>query len=367
MLAGGLQSPGRKGVMPSQYTPMLELALQRAIDGKGGLATSIAETCLTPSAGLNETELSLTFDIVRILIDTVETCVRRHLAGYLAERNDVPQDLLTFLANDDISVAYPILVHSRMLHDDELINVVAKRTKQHRLAISTRPIVSEPVCDAIIQNREPEVIESLLFNGGASINTATLDAIVTESSTLDAYQLPLVHRMDLSPDQARRLYNWVGDSLREHITSHFKIELETAEEATKSAISQALHDGNITTGDAASRTAALRAALRQKDRHAVEVGFAACTELDPASVIKVLYGRSLRALAVACKASDLSVTMFGDLLSHTRGGKKYGGYEQNSKFTRGVAFFEKLDPSLAQQVLEKWRYTPSSIWRDDRN
>lgn len=353
--------------MPSQYTQMLELAMQRAIDGKGGLAASIAETCLTPNAGLNKTELSLTFDIVRILIDTVETSVRRHLAGYLAERNDVPQDLLTFLANDDISVAYPILVHSRMLHDDELINVVAKRTKQHRLAISTRPVVSEPVCDAIIQSREPEVIESLLFNGGASINAATLDAIVTESSTTDAYQTPLAHRQDLSPDQARRLYKWVGDALRDHITSHFDIEPEISEEATKAAVSQALRDDNIATDDATSRSAALRAALRQKNRHEIEVGFAACTELDTASAIKILYGRSLRALAVACKAPDLSATMFGALLSHARGGKEYGGYEQNEKFTRGVAFFEKLDPSLAQQVLEKWRYTPSSIWRDDKN
>lgn len=352
--------------MPSHYTQMLEFAMQRAIDGKGGLAASIAETCLTPNAGLNDAELSLTFDIVRILIDTVETSVRRHLAGYLAERNDVPLDLLTFLANDDISVAYPILVHSRILHDDELINVVAKRTKQHRLAISTRAVVSEPVCDAIIQNREPEVIESLLFNGGASINAATLDDILTESSTIDAYQLPLVHRQDLSPDQARRLYKWVGDALRDHITAHFDIELEVAEKATKDAISQALHDENIATDNAASRSAALRAALRQENRHGIEVGFATCAELDTASAIKILYGRSLRALAVACKASDLSVTMFGALLSHARGGKEYGGYAQNEKFTHGVAFFEKLDRSIAQQALEKWRYTPSSIWRDDK-
>lgn len=344
---------------------MLEMAMDRAIDGKGGLAASIAETCLTPNAGLNETELSLTFDIVRILIDTVETSVRRHLANYLAERDDVPEDLLTFLANDDISVAYPVLAHSRMLQDGELINVVAKRTKQHRLAISTRPVVSEAVCEAIIQNGEPDVIESLLFNGGASIKPATLDDIVTESCAIHAYQLPLVHRQDLSREQARRIYEWVGDALREHITSHFDIEPEVADLASKDAVSQALNDPDSGTGSALDAPTALRAALQREDRHDVEVGFAACTDLDSASAIKILYGRSIRALAVACKASNLSITVFGALLSHARGGKEYGGFEQNEKFGQGVAYFEKLDAAVAQQALEKWRCTPSSIWRHD--
>jgi len=346
---------------------MLELAMQRATDGKRGLAASIAETCLTPNTDLNETELSLTFDIVRILIDTAETSVRRHLSSYLAERDDVPEDLLTFLANDEISVAYPILVHNRMLQDDELINIAAKRTAKHRLAISTRPVVSEAVCEAIIQNGEPNVIESLLFNGGAAINSATLDSIVTESCTIDAYQLPLVHRQDLSAEQAQRIYKWVGDALRDHIISHFDIDPEVAEEATKEAVSQTLQDKNIGTNDVPSVSAALRVALQREDRHAVEVGFTACTELDSASALRILYGRSIRALAVACKASDLSAAIFGALLSHARSSKEYGGYEQNEKFARGVAFFEELEHSIAQQALEKWRYTPSSIWRNDKN
>jgi len=85
--------------MSSHNEKLLELAMQRATGGKGDLAASIAETCLAPGAGLSGSELSLAFDIVRILIDSVEVGIRRHLAAYLAERDDVPEDLVEFLVN----------------------------------------------------------------------------------------------------------------------------------------------------------------------------------------------------------------------------------------------------------------------------
>ena len=77
--------------MGAQYQQLLDLAMDRAIDGKGGLAASIAETCLDPNSNLGEKELSLAFDIVRILIDKVELDIRRNIAEYLAERDDVRQ------------------------------------------------------------------------------------------------------------------------------------------------------------------------------------------------------------------------------------------------------------------------------------
>ena len=273
---------------------LLELAMERAAEGKGDLATSIAESCLTPQAGLNAREMSLVFDIIRILVEKVEIRVRRHLAEYLAERDDVPVSLLEFLINDDISVAYPILVHSRLLQDEALIDVVARRSKQHRMAITLRPRVSEAVSDALIDTRDADVIESLLYNDGAAIRQAALDDIVHEAHEITAFHIPLVHRRDLSENQARRLYRLVGNALRRHISAHFDVDRKTLDAATEAAVDRALRDECLAENPAAT----LRAALESGRRHDVEVAFVGCTGLEPASAGRILYGRSAKALAM---------------------------------------------------------------------
>ena len=124
--------------------------MQRAVHGKGDLAASLAETCLAPGAGLTEKELTLAFDIVRILINSVDVGIRRHLSEYLADRSDLPSDLVTALIHDDIAVAYPVLVHNQMLNDETLIEVVEKRGKLHQMAVSIRDQVSKNVSCAQI-------------------------------------------------------------------------------------------------------------------------------------------------------------------------------------------------------------------------
>lgn len=346
--------------MHAQSDRLLELAMERAIEGKGDLTASIAERCLVPQSGLNEKEMSLVFDIVRILIEKVETGIRRHLAAYLAERDDVPPDLLARLVNDDISVAYPILVRSRLLQDDALVDVAARRTKQHRMAITLRPRVSETVSDALIGTRDADVIESLLYNEGAAIRQEALDGIVHDAGKVAAFHVPLVHRRDLSEDQARRLYRLVGDALRQHISAHFDVDRDLLDSALDAAVDDALCEEDLT----ADPAKALRAALRNGARHDVEVAFIACTGLEPAAAARILYGRSGKALAVACKASDLSLAAFSALLTRLRNGKTT--VRQAGEIAGGaVAYFENLDSGRARDRLSSWRESPAAIWRDD--
>ncbi len=347
--------------MPAHYEQLLELAMCRATDGKGDLAASIAETCLAPNAGLSQSELSLTFDIVRIIVESVEVKIRRHLSEYLAERDDVPPDLVTFLANDEISVAYPVLVHNRMLHDDELINIVANQTKKHRLAVSIRPHVSEAVSDALLQTGDPDIIETLLYNKGAEIRQETFDSVVNTARVVESLHLPLLHRRDLSADQAWRLYTWVGDTLRAYILANFDIDPKTIESATDVAIDDAMQGENDDANDAPNTKDALRAALRRNDRHEIEIQFTACVELDAVPATKILYGRNIQALAIACKASGMSVALFDMILTQTRRRKSGTDQKQANESARALAFYERIDPSSACKLLKKWRISPSSI------
>ena len=204
--------------MSTHNEKLLELAMQRAITGKGDLAASLAENCLTPGVGLTGTELALAYDIVRILIGSADVGIRRHLAEYLAERDDLP--------DDDIAVAYPVLVHNQTLSDDMLVDVIEKRTCLHRMAISIRRTVGKQVSDALVACGDPDVVESLLYNKSAVFEADTLEEVIMAYGHISALHLPLVRRRELSDEQARRLSNHVGGSLRRHLMSHFDFEAE---------------------------------------------------------------------------------------------------------------------------------------------
>ena len=349
--------------MPSHNESLLELAMQRAKDGKGRLAASLAESCLAPGAALTESELRQAFDIVRMLVGTVETEIRRHLAEYLAGRDDVPDNLTGRLVNDDISVAYPVLVHCGTVRDAALVDVIAKRTKQHRMAISMRPKISAAVCEALVRTGDTDVIESLLYNKGANIPAGSMDAIVQASGAEDAYRFPLAHRHDLTDKQAGRLYSQAGDALRKRLETHFDVDRTLSARAAEDAVDRAGPE------DARDRTdrnaAALRKALRNGDRHDVEVRFIACTGLDAASATRILYGRSLRALAVACHASGLSLAIFSELADHMRAGSSDRRTTGNPTSAHAVAYYASLAIDKMRETLGLWCISPFKIWRKD--
>ena len=212
--------------MSSHNEKLLELAMQHAVNGQGDLAAPLVATCLAPGAGLTETEISLAYDIVRILIGSVDTGIRRQLAEYLADRDDLPPDLATSLIDDDISVAYPVLVHNKTLQDDTLIGVIARRTKPHRMAITIRQKISKAVSLALVKTEDRDAIESLLYNKTAEIGAHTLETLIFDYRGDGTLQVPLAHRRELSDEQALRLAGQVSQSLRKHLLAHFDIEAE---------------------------------------------------------------------------------------------------------------------------------------------
>lgn len=358
----------------SSYERLLELAHQRAIDGKGGLAASIAEMCLAAKSDLTARELALAFDILRMLVDQVEVQIRRHIADYLAERDDVPHDLITFLANDEITVSYPILVHSKLLKDEDLIEIILSRTQRHRLAIAIRPNLTEQVSDHLIGSNDVEVITTLLCNDTAQIYSESLARLVDQSIEIEQYREPLLHRRDLPVDLAQRMYAWVGDALRGYIAAHFDIKQTTLEDSVSTALAQALkdelfgekHPTRIRRSPGPRDTIpghSLVAALKRGDRAGFEGSFADLIDLPINAVAIILYDSGHETLAIACRAGGLDRTVFSDILCHLAGGKSPETFKTTDEYARAMTYFDRIDYSGAMAVVESWRRTPDTVWR----
>ena len=151
-----------------------DLTGDQTVPGRELLATAIAELYGDQGANLNERERGIMHGILDRLIRDVEKTVRTALSARLARQPNVSRRVITALANDEIDVARPVLIHSPLLSDKDLIDIVRTRTLEHQLAITASASLSEGVSDALAATGNTDVIRSLLENQNASLSAKTM-------------------------------------------------------------------------------------------------------------------------------------------------------------------------------------------------
>lgn len=356
-------------VHPASYRRLLELANQRAIDGKGGLAASIAKLCLDSSADLSSKEMALVFDILRRLIDQVEISVRRYISDFLAERDDVPQDLIRFLANDSINVAYPILVHSVLLQDADLIDLIDQHDRFHHLAIAKRENLSEKVTDRLVKTDDAQVILEAVRNFTARFSEDALTKLVDRSLEEPNLQEPLAHRAELPPALARRLYVWVGDALKQHLAARHLIDQQSLDEMVDRAVEDAFsmepalgYAAPLPQPEPLSRRGSewsgrdpMLLAMERGGIDEMARIFAQQTGVSQAMARRVLDIRAPETIAIACKAVGMHLDDFITLLMGMMTPKESHLFEESGRLKRITAYYQRIDLGGAGAVLKRWR------------
>ena len=95
---------------------LVKLARDKSAQARSNLATTISDLYFGEQRVLTDRDRALMTDILRQLIHDVEVSVRRAVSERLAEQPEAPRELVLALANDEIDVAYPILVRSAVHH-----------------------------------------------------------------------------------------------------------------------------------------------------------------------------------------------------------------------------------------------------------
>jgi uncharacterized protein (DUF2336 family) len=189
---------------------------------------------------LNEKELSLVHDIVRIMAKDVETQVRQSLSLSLRHATRLPHDVAVKLANDVEIVALPILEHSTVLTDGDLIEIIKKGSEQKQQAIAIRAEVSETLSDAIISDAGEKAVTKLMENKAAKISEHSMTKAVQKFERSEPIKSAMVHREKLPPTIAERLINLVSEQLREHLVTNHEISSKVASDILMRSCERAL-------------------------------------------------------------------------------------------------------------------------------
>lgn len=342
------------------------IATSGAIPDKDQLAETLTALCLGPGRRPGPQELALFFDIVRGLIHDIEMHVRLKLSEGLAERVDAPHDLVVMLANDVIDVAAPVLSSSPILEDGDLIVLLQKLTSDHRIAISRREHVTEPVSNAFVETGDQLAIKSLLQNDGASFSEESMARLVDETRDETDFQELLLSRRDLSDSLAHRMYEWVSDTLREHIVAAYPTVDMDIDGAVTEALAKAMESDGLTAQEVTEEEEdeedwtgrpspkSLQQALEIQDILKFEDIFQELTGLDSNTTTRVLYDMGPEGLAVACRAAGLDRDTFSEILCHLKGSRPYESFRKSPAFLRGMNFYDRTDRKNARSIISGW-------------
>ncbi len=354
---------------------LMRLARDKSVGSRTKLADIIGDLFFGASDTLNDAEQSIMTDILRQLVQDVEVSVRKHLAIQLSNQDQAPHDLVIALANDDSEVAYPLLLRSRVLRDQDLVAIIHHRTVEHQLAVSMHDSISPTVSDSLAKTGEETVIKRLLENPNAEIARDTMAHLVEQSRRLDSLQKPLVHRSDLPGDLAEKMYWWVSAALRSHIVEHFDVDANEIDAAMESAVNTAF--GAQGEGDAAlsatDRVAKHLAEkqdpdgdliirlLRESEITLFERVIEHQTGLRRKLLQRLLYEPGGEGLAIVCRALDLAPEFFREVLTLTR--KARVGLDENNinECTFATTFYDQLEVESAKLMLSRWRRNPNYL------
>jgi uncharacterized protein (DUF2336 family) len=298
-----------------------------------------------------------------------EDDLRQALSERLAHNPSAPHDLILFLANDDISVARPVLLESEVLADGDLADIILNRSIFHSRSIAQRSSLSEMVTERLVATGDSQTMASLLQNPGARLSPAAFLSLANVARRVESLQAPLLHRPEIPPELAAAIYSNVSEELRQYIRGRFKFEPQQLEDALQASIAElndanrAAHEVTPEMIDAAERLAEtgrltyaiMAQVLRRGQIQFFLALFARALSLDARSAWIIVAASGGEKLAVAAKALGLMKSDFATLFLLTRAAARGEQVVDPRVLSRVLQFYDRVTPAFAASMLKGWR------------
>jgi uncharacterized protein (DUF2336 family) len=166
---------------------------------------------------MSSDDLAATEGALLMLLDDPSPLVREAMATVFAYSSDAPPAIVRALCADQVSVALPILEHSPLLLDADLVDIVATGSAEVQCAVARRIVLPTPVCAAIAEVGCVDACLVLIDNPDAELAQISLDRIVDRfghvaairEQLLESHELPAATRLALVAKLSNTLVNFV--------------------------------------------------------------------------------------------------------------------------------------------------------------
>jgi uncharacterized protein (DUF2336 family) len=154
-----------------------------------------------------------------MLLDDASPLVRQAMAEVFARSTDAPAAIVQALSLDQPSVALPLLEHSPLLIDADLVDIVATGNSEMQCAIARRMNLPAAVCAAIAEVGTPAAALELIENPYAELAPFSWDRIVERHGHLAAIRESMLVLEDLPAATRLALVAKLSDTLAQFVTA----------------------------------------------------------------------------------------------------------------------------------------------------
>ena len=154
-------------------------------------------------------------EVICRMLDDVATEVRKELSERVAPMESFPGQVVRRLANDEqAEVAMPMLEHSPVLTEKDLIGVIEMMLPDHTRAISRRKKLNEKLTDVLVRRGDAEAVRSMAANPGAKFSPKTYRIVAEKAKTDVDLQESLVSREDLTHVISLQITPFLSEELK---------------------------------------------------------------------------------------------------------------------------------------------------------
>jgi uncharacterized protein (DUF2336 family) len=270
-------------------------------------------------------------------------------------RLKLPKTTRQLARHRDPSVATPILKHSSLLSEDDLIEVAEARDLEHLLAISSRTDLSEHLTTSLIMRGHTAVHTAIARNLNARLSEGAFTILLKIAERDDEMAGLLGARLDIPAGLLRKFLAMVAEKPKSAFlrAAPASIRALVEKEAPKIAIPNRDYSSAEREIAELRRTGKLNdsainrfAVMQQMDKLTVALALASGTSVK--SIERLLYNRSdVDQLLMACKASRLCWATTLSILKSREGCAPPEGAELKAL----SSLFESLSLSEAQRTI----------------
>jgi len=177
---------------------------------------------------LSEHEREVVKQVLWFIARDTAAMVRRALAVTLKNSPNLPKDVARKLIRDVDSIAVPILVHSPVLDDEDLLEILKSKAAAKLMAVSKRAHLGGDLVKAIIRYGDSRVVASVAANDGAEIGAELGAKMLEMYRDDDLIKESFIARRDLPSLVIEKLLTMVSAETARRLYERHEVPLDVA-------------------------------------------------------------------------------------------------------------------------------------------
>lgn len=352
---------------------MLALAHERTELSRVQLAGMLADVFLADDIALSLREEEQLNELINELMVNASAQVREQLVKKFVDVTKMPRPIAANLAQDDILLAGPVLVNSKVLTEEDLIRVIEEKGSDHAVSIAYREQISEAVADALVTTGDMRVMQVVVENLGASLSPLAMDIISNAACYTIGLRKPVLHRPEMKADMALKLYWWVEQDLRRYVLDRFGITSGQIDQSLAKTISKLLEEhAKEKTNDRVMEQIAvwfedhgvlsakvLPQVLRMGHFRLFNMLLSKMARSPLSLIDAIMEEVGGRGLAAICRAIGIEKASFVSLFLLSRGGRGGEHVVHPRELSCALEAFDRMSSSTAKDLLATWSADPS--------